>query len=792
MTALDDQTIAFAFTATDDFDGSTEAPEVGGPDEQSQFYQGVAQEIGLFPVNDPSLEEDFGTSRGNRWVTWLEIRLDAPAPPGSRLEVVDNTSIPGTPVVLKEIRDYTGESLVYIEAGFLVPQGAVLRLTGGSGVLRYHVTFMTPQGLGLAASLVLAAQNGGGGGGGGGQCPAYVVSQDGNCPYSSINGAIAAALADGRGPDSPAVVLVQPGIYSEAVALQSGISIECRPGARRGGVFLLGSLNYAAGGPSDGNSVAVVGMIVFPESGSALTFSGDFEQELNVANCLLVGAGPEPTVVNSNTVEDSELLAQYVDVAQFTPGVLVYEGTGAAASDFSNYILFKNDSAETAVSVGAEGELICSDGTIVGQLIAADDANVVVFNSVIESSGQPGVMTASTQGVFAFYTAIAVDGPTPFAVDGAGGFGYAALTLPGVKDLAPTLNAGGGAAANDLYFQNGPNLRTVFASDAVRTDDNVLLVDTSAGDVTLTLRLAANYRPGKPITIKKISADMNSVILVTTGGQLFDGIATGFQTEIYRESLTFASDGISGFWLVSEGLQQFDLVLPMFTEESLVAPITSYYGGFYIFGATDNAGAPVALGAASQPTGAFAFIVLGSIPAGAETVTLTGTSVDDNGVRTPGDAEVLAVPGGSAVDTLFQSTKRWVGPVTFTPTGGLVFNYGFVAFQSEGDTNFTVRFVDASWQVRGTASTASGDVALIHHRASGWTFVGGGPPVPPPPIASLAADYAPDNTFTPGEYGSWRRDNIGTVVLGNDEEGVFLRVVGSSQIFGSATIRIEQ
>lgn len=788
MNPIDRQTVAYAFTATDSFDGSTEAPETRGPDAESQFYAGVAAEIGLFPVNDPS-EEEQTTSRGNRWLTWLEIRLDAPAPAGSKLEIVDNTSIPGTPVVLKEVRDYSGESLVYLEVGTLVPQGAVLRLNGGSGVFRYHITFLEPQGLSLLASLAINTQ---GGDGDVDQCPAYVVSQDGNCPYTSINGAQAAALADGRGPDSPAVILVQPGIYAEAVNLEPGISVQGRPSARRGGVFLLGSITYAAAAASDGNTSAIVGLIIFPqEGGTALTFGGSVSQELNVVECLIVGAGPEPTVVNSNTDSDSELLADYVDVAQFTPGALAYQGSGAAPSDFSNYILFQADVTQRAVEVLGAAELTLSDGTIIGQLAVSDSANVVVFDSVVQSSGQPGVLTTTTGGMFAAYTAIAVDGAT-YAVDGDGQFGYAALTVPGVGDMAPTLNGAAGAAVSDLYFQNGPNARTVFASDTVRTDDNVLLVDTSAGDVTLTLRLAANYRPGRAITIKKITDDMNTVILTTTGGQLLDGIATGLSTDIYREALTFVSDGVSGFWLVSEGLQQFDLSLAMFTEESLIAPITSYYGGFYIFAPTDNAGAPIALGGVSQPTGAFAFFVTGTVPGGAETVTLTGTSVDDLGNRVPGDSEIIAVGAGTPVNSFFQSTKRWVGSVTFTPTGGLTFNAGFVAFQSEGETNFTVRFIDASWQTRGATATPDADIALVHHRATGWTFNAGSEPTPPPPIASMRADYTPDNVFTPPEYGSWRRDGIGTVVLGNLAEGVFLRVEGSSAIVGTATIRIEQ
>lgn len=164
MTAFTDQTIAYQYTVAEEFDGTTAAENPTLGNDEDQFYVASQARAGLFPVNEPSQTER-STSRGNRWLTWLELKLDAPAPSGAAIEIVDNTSVEGEVTVLKVIRDLTGESLAYIDTGVMVPQGAVLRVSGtGGGVFRFHVTFIEPQNIALLASLILAAQGSSGGG----------------------------------------------------------------------------------------------------------------------------------------------------------------------------------------------------------------------------------------------------------------------------------------------------------------------------------------------------------------------------------------------------------------------------------------------------------------------------------------------------------------------------------------------------------------------------------------------------------------------------------------------------
>lgn len=169
------QTVAFAFTAVEGFDGTTLAPSVDPGSHQrnpEQFYTATAKEIGVFPVNDPddSGDEPMG-ARGNRWVDWIELRLEAPAPAGSVVDVADTTTDPQNPVQVKLVADIGGEDVVYLEAGTLVAQGHALRVlpppgeTVPAGTFRYHITFLDPQSVALLASLAIRTQGGGGGSG---------------------------------------------------------------------------------------------------------------------------------------------------------------------------------------------------------------------------------------------------------------------------------------------------------------------------------------------------------------------------------------------------------------------------------------------------------------------------------------------------------------------------------------------------------------------------------------------------------------------------------------------------
>jgi len=73
----------------------------------------------------------------------------------------------------------------------------------------------------------------------------------------------------------------------------------------------------------------------------------------------------------------------------------------------------------------------------------------------------------------------------------------------------------------------------ITTNSSVVDTDAILLVDTSAGDVTLTLP-AAHTREGMEFIFKKIDSSSNDVIVATESGELIDGGATKSITTQYN------------------------------------------------------------------------------------------------------------------------------------------------------------------------------------------------------------------------------------------------------------------
>ena len=85
---------------------------------------------------------------------------------------------------------------------------------------------------------------------------------------------------------------------------------------------------------------------------------------------------------------------------------------------------------------------------------------------------------------------------------------------------------------------------THVSSDSTAMAGDVVLVDTTTGNVTITVLESPKGR----ITVKKISSDSNEVIIVPSGGGTIDGNpSVNLTTE--NESLSFVTD-TSNFYIV--------------------------------------------------------------------------------------------------------------------------------------------------------------------------------------------------------------------------------------------------
>jgi hypothetical protein len=153
----------------------------------------------------------------------------------------------------------------------------------------------------------------------------YPVSKiEGN--FLTITAAIAAAVADGFGPGSPAVVRVHPGTYTESFSMVSGIDVvgvdgflgqlECTES-----VEIVGTITYAtttAGGIST-EYVTLENVNVNPATGSAILFSGTNPQLMtcrNVSICAENGAVTDAAVEITNTGSGSRMVTYDCTIRQ--------------------------------------------------------------------------------------------------------------------------------------------------------------------------------------------------------------------------------------------------------------------------------------------------------------------------------------------------------------------------------------------------------------------------------------------------------------------------------------------
>jgi hypothetical protein len=206
-----------------------------------------------------------------------------------------------------------------------------------------------------------------------------------------------------------------------------------------------------------------------------------------------------------------------------------------------------------------------------------------------------------------------------------------------------------------------------------------------------------------------------------------------------------------------------------------------YAAGFYEAPAADTTltiggTTTQTLGTSGKAEAAHAFAVFNGGGDASLTLTVSGTSITDTGVRTTSDSEVLAT-GTQLTDVYYETTKKWLGQVTYTltgTTGSYTFNYGFAKYEDFGNRDFTVTDFEI---VAYTSNTATNmDVELLYHSSTGWTyhataFVPGGNT-----ICDMATDYSTDRGIGSEEYFSYKRSNLSTDVVGGVSEGVLVRL----------------
>jgi hypothetical protein len=175
------------------------------------------------------------------------------------------------------------------------------------------------------------------------------------------------------------------------------------------------------------------------------------------------------------------------------------------------------------------------------------------------------------------------------------------------------------------------------------------------------------------------------------------------------------------------------------------------------------------------------------VDAGAVGLRVTGTSIDDDGVRTTSDSEILTSDiTALATDQYLETSKKWLGTATFelfivsgSPTTySLDFNYGFSKYEDFGNNDFTVQHFEL---IGKAGSNDSGfNAALFLHSSAGWTYAATGFEPGGTSIAVLGTDYGTDDNITNGDYFAYKRANLSQFVDGSDSQGIVILVETST------------
>jgi hypothetical protein len=219
---------------------------------------------------------------------------------------------------------------------------------------------------------------------------------------------------------------------------------------------------------------------------------------------------------------------------------------------------------------------------------------------------------------------------------------------------------------------------------------------------------------------------------------------------------------------------------------------TEYVGGFYDYSAADanltNAATTVNFGTANNPYAAHAFIVSGgngSTDGSDLVLTVSGTSIDDAGTRTPADSEVIEPTAAvSAANTYFETTKKWLGQVTFTlsSTGGTTFsydfNYGLCKYEDFGNRSFKVDEFEATGFCN--ATDTGFDLRLLHHKTTGWTYSAAAFAPTPTVVAAQTTVHGTESDLTAGEQFAFKRTGLDELVDGIGSEGIIIEVTTST------------
>ena len=392
-----------------------------------------------------------------------------------------------------------------------------------------------------------------------------------------------------------------------------------------------------------------------------------------------------------------------------------------------------------SLGVAANGEIPIGDGSTDPQLavITGDASQVIVTNSA------GGIALSTPQDIHT--------GATPT---------FSGMTLNGTLDM----NGNRADNLSDLNFISATELTISSGAVTATIGHHAIDTESDAADDDLD---TINGGEGGDILLILPANDSRTVRLRNGVGNIF------LKHKVGGSSYSFtAPAGSSGIFYVAGN----------YFAPSGEAVLT-------------QASLTQTLGTANISYAAHAFVVAkgdGATDGSDLVLTVTGTSVDDEGNRTAADSQVVvadALLATFATDTYMETSKKWIGQITYTlsSTGGgtfnVSFNYGFAKYEDFGNVDFTINYFECVGLAG--ANDSGFNVRLFHHNTADWhysaaAFVPGPQAGDTSELANMNTTHNTEIDLRNGEPFNYKRTDLDTDVDGENGEGIVIEITTSA------------
>ena len=215
-----------------------------------------------------------------------------------------------------------------------------------------------------------------------------------------------------------------------------------------------------------------------------------------------------------------------------------------------------------------------------------------------------------------------------------------------------------------------------------------------------------------------------------------------------------------------------------------------YSAGYYNWSGTDanltQASLSVTHSAANSPSACHIGIVAGgagTVDTGVVKITVTGTTVDDEGNRAASQTvDLVADITTLSTNQYVETTEKWIGQVTIalaiasgSPVNfNLDVNYGCSKYEDFGNQAFTINVLEVVGLAG--ANDTGFNLRLFHHSSAGWTYAASGFVPGGTVLANMNTDYSTEQDLDGGESFAYKRTDLNTDISGDDSEGLVLEI----------------